>query len=254
METLCANRWMLNEFNGLCLTVPLDDVLKWRTHSCLIHPCALMGLGVSSDNSTFGQRPLACSVSSRIKSAWCWESRGTGNCSGGKLRHCLPFSQISRDSSKHIYAIHSLVFLLQQQVYHRLQDSETSRIDADALRESRLKLPAQPWTNVAKDGIVSDLVSCFLDAEQPYFCPMLDAQAFISDMTAADVTTARYCSPLLVNAMCAVGAVSGCSLYTSLIGSTNMEDCSSPRSMHWPLTLPGKASYRSFSLTKRGNT
>lgn len=84
----------------------------------------------------------------------------------------------------------------------------SSRIDTDALQASRSKVPARPWTNVAGDGIVSHLISTFLDLEQPYFFPMIDPRAFIVDMKAANIATANYCSPMLVNAMCAVGAVS----------------------------------------------
>ena len=144
--------------------------------------------------------------------------------------------------------------LQEQKLQDKCSDSRKSRIDADALRASRLKVPARPWTNVAGDGLVSNLVSSFLDAEQPYSCPMLDPEAFISDMTAADVAKARYCSPLLVNAMCAVGAVSGIvdgrkqnTVLTYKIGSL-------PPSTHWHSTLLAKASCRRSSSTKQGST
>ena len=98
--------------------------------------------------------------------------------------------------------------LLQQQLQQRLPDVKKPRLDADALRESRLQVPARPWTTVAGDGIVSELVSTFLETEQPYLDAMVDPQAFISDMTAADAATARFCSPALVNVICAISAVS----------------------------------------------
>lgn len=98
--------------------------------------------------------------------------------------------------------------LLQQQIQHRATDERTSRIDADALRKSRVKVPAKPWTTVAGDGIVSELVISFLEGEQPYLSQFLEPEAFISEMSAADMAAARYCSPVLVNAICAVSAVS----------------------------------------------
>lgn len=83
-----------------------------------------------------------------------------------------------------------------------------TRIEAESLQETSLRLPARPWTTVAGDGIVSGLVSRFFDIDQPFFCVMVDHSALISDMRASDTAVARYCSPMLVNAICALGAVS----------------------------------------------
>jgi len=97
---------------------------------------------------------------------------------------------------------------LQQRLQRTLPDPRNARIEADSLRETSLRLPSRPWTIVAGDGIVSDLVSRFFDVDQPFFCVMVDPSAFVFDMRAADTVAARYCSPLLVNAICALGAVS----------------------------------------------
>lgn len=97
---------------------------------------------------------------------------------------------------------------LQQRLQRKLPDPRRTRIEADSLQETGVRLPARPWTSVAGDGVVSDVVSRFFDIDQPFYCVMVDHSAFVSDMRAADTVAARYCSPLLLNAICALGAVS----------------------------------------------
>lgn len=81
--------------------------------------------------------------------------------------------------------------------------------DASALRDATVKVPARPWTTVAGDGIVSHLISQFFDLEHPTIMHHIDHETFIHEMTNADASTAEYCTPLLVNAICAQGTVRG---------------------------------------------
>ena len=82
-----------------------------------------------------------------------------------------------------------------------------SDVDAEALAESPLKVPARPWTSVAGDGIVSDLISAFFRWDDSFIYPFIDRALFFRDMKLAELGS-RYCSPLLVNAICATRAVS----------------------------------------------
>jgi hypothetical protein len=97
---------------------------------------------------------------------------------------------------------------LQQRLQRKLPDPRMIRPEAHSLQDNGFRVPARPWTAVAGDGIVSDLVSRFFDIDQPFYCAMVDHSALVSDMRASDTAVARYCSPILVNAICALGAVS----------------------------------------------
>lgn len=96
----------------------------------------------------------------------------------------------------------------------RSQDADPRMrvIDADALANSRIKVHTAPWTTVAGDGIVSHLLTLAFDREQPFILPFLDEKTVLADMALDDVANAKFCSPLLVNAMCAFAAVSTKSL------------------------------------------
>lgn len=76
-------------------------------------------------------------------------------------------------------------------------------IDLRALTNSPIKLSACPWTTVASDGLVSDLVASFFRWDNTFLFPFIDRDAFIMDMRGCDIENASYCSPLLVNAICA---------------------------------------------------
>lgn len=89
-----------------------------------------------------------------------------------------------------------------------------SKIDAVALEHAPIKVPAKPWTTVARDGIVSELVSAWFKWDDAFGYPFLDRDAFVDDMRSGDVNRARYCSRFLVNALCAFRCVS--STYHSL--------------------------------------
>lgn len=86
-------------------------------------------------------------------------------------------------------------------------DTKMRLVDADALLNSRIKVHAAPWTSVAGDGIVSHLLTQLFHREQPFILPFLDEECILADMASGDIVNAKFCSPLLVNAMCAFGAV-----------------------------------------------
>lgn len=92
--------------------------------------------------------------------------------------------------------------------YSALLDSRLERLDLLALRESAIRVDAKPWTAVAGDGMVSELVSSFFNWDDAFYLPFLDREAFLEDMRAGNVATAKYCTPFLVNAICADRSVS----------------------------------------------
>lgn len=87
-------------------------------------------------------------------------------------------------------------------------DPKLERIDLLALRESLLRVEARPWTVVAPDGLVSELISSFFIWDDPFFLPLIDREAFLTGMRSGRPATAKYCSPFLVNAICASRCVS----------------------------------------------
>jgi hypothetical protein len=88
------------------------------------------------------------------------------------------------------------------------RDPRLEKIDAEALSESHVKVKAQPWTALAGDGIVSDLVSSFFAWDNTFRFAFIDKECFLEDMASGNPERAEYCSPFLVNAMCAFRCVS----------------------------------------------
>jgi len=88
------------------------------------------------------------------------------------------------------------------------ETSQLQQLDADALRRSSLKVVARPWTVIAGDGVVSELVSIFFTIEQPSLGTYVDKTYFLRDMRSA--RDAKLCSPFLVNAICAFASVREC--------------------------------------------
>lgn len=86
--------------------------------------------------------------------------------------------------------------------------SALASLDLSALSTSKLKLRAQPWTALAGDGLVSELLSSFFAYENCYYMPFVDQERFVDDMQAGDVNHSDFCSSLLVNAICALRSVS----------------------------------------------
>lgn len=80
-------------------------------------------------------------------------------------------------------------------------------LDFNALSMSDLKLQAQPWTVVAGDGLVSELLSSFFTYDNCFYLPFVDQECFLHDMQSGDIRKADFCSPLLVNAICALRCV-----------------------------------------------
>ncbi|KAM5379675.1 hypothetical protein ACJZ2D_003869 [Fusarium nematophilum] len=71
------------------------------------------------------------------------------------------------------------------------------------LSESPIRVHAWPWTAIAGDGLVSQLISSFFTWDDAFFYPFIDREAFLEDMRSGDVEQAEHCSPFLVNAICA---------------------------------------------------
>ena len=90
----------------------------------------------------------------------------------------------------------------------RILDPRIRKLDLDALRDSPIKVRAYPWTIIAGDGLVSSLISSFFAWDNPFFYCFVDQQCFLEDMEQQDPLKAMFCSPLLVNAICAIRAVS----------------------------------------------
>ncbi|KAI3394728.1 hypothetical protein diail_2257 [Diaporthe ilicicola] len=86
-----------------------------------------------------------------------------------------------------------------------LNEPRMRKLDDDALKNSPITVPARPWTAVAGDGVVSELVYGLL-AWDAYLFPCFHPAAFLADMRAMDPNSAQFCSPFLVNAICAYRA------------------------------------------------
>jgi len=90
------------------------------------------------------------------------------------------------------------------------ETSQLQQLDADALRRSSLRVAARPWTVIAGDGVVSELISIFFTIEQPSFGTYVDKTYFLRDMRSGTAIGAKLCSPFLVNAICAYASVREC--------------------------------------------
>lgn len=103
--------------------------------------------------------------------------------------------------------------LLQHSVSERSGESETPVVGLDSLEltsleQSAIKVHARPWTRVAGDGLVSELISSFFAYDNGFYLSFVDQESFLEDMQAGDVANADFCSSLLVNAICALRCVS----------------------------------------------
>lgn len=77
-----------------------------------------------------------------------------------------------------------------------------------ALLRHLVKVQAYPWTTVAGDEVVSEILSQFFIDERPLALPIVNYEKFVREMKACDPLTATCCTPLLVNAICAQQCVS----------------------------------------------
>ncbi|KAK4243215.1 hypothetical protein C7999DRAFT_18410 [Corynascus novoguineensis] len=92
-----------------------------------------------------------------------------------------------------------------------IADGKVARIDAQALDEAPVKLPAKPWTYVAGDGLVSHLIADFFarsdDDSFVNSLSLIDQELFIRDMAHANPSQSQFCSPFLVNAICGLRSI-----------------------------------------------
>ncbi|OHF01745.1 hypothetical protein CORC01_02936 [Colletotrichum orchidophilum] len=91
-------------------------------------------------------------------------------------------------------------------VNDRISDSRLVKLNEKAMENSVLRVPAKPWTTVADDGIVSELITDFFSWDNAGCFPAVEQNLFLEDMRSGDIKRAKWCSPILVNAMCAVRA------------------------------------------------
>lgn len=81
-------------------------------------------------------------------------------------------------------------------------------INMRALVVSPIKVNARPWTVIAGDGLVSELMASYFTWDHAFYFPFVDRMAILGDMSANDPKTSRYCSSFLVNAICTIRSVS----------------------------------------------
>lgn len=79
----------------------------------------------------------------------------------------------------------------------------------DTVNNLLIKLQAMPWSVVAGDEAVSELVSQYFAFDYLYVFPPILRHTFIEEMKLGDIEAATCCAPLLVNAICAQQCVSG---------------------------------------------
>ncbi|KAH7176443.1 hypothetical protein EDB81DRAFT_706866 [Dactylonectria macrodidyma] len=82
-------------------------------------------------------------------------------------------------------------------------NKQIDTIDREAWLQSELRVTSRPWTAIAGDGIVSQLISSFFAWDDAFLLPFVDRRAFMTDLMAQKPEEAKYCSPFLVNAICA---------------------------------------------------
>jgi hypothetical protein len=83
------------------------------------------------------------------------------------------------------------------------ETNEMQKLDRQALKNSAIKVPARPWTVIAGDGVVSDLVSNFFATCHYFVAVFVDKKCFLQDMRSQSIRSSEFCSPFLVNAICA---------------------------------------------------
>jgi hypothetical protein len=88
-----------------------------------------------------------------------------------------------------------------------MNSRQVAEIDEEALAASPIKVPSRPWTAVAGDGIVSSLISAFFKWDDAFVYSFIDRDLFVRDMRRGTPSERQYCSPLLVNAICAMRSV-----------------------------------------------
>lgn len=79
----------------------------------------------------------------------------------------------------------------------------------DVPMPTNVQPPTCPWTSIATDDEVQELISTFFEKDQVFLMSFIDRHTFLSTMKAGlkPLRNILFCSPLLVNAICAVTAV-----------------------------------------------
>ncbi|KAI8167287.1 Nitrogen assimilation transcription factor nit-4 [Colletotrichum sp. SAR 10_65] len=113
--------------------------------------------------------------------------------------------RVSGDPLKVLESIRQAEILLPSPAANeRVSDSRLAKLNDKAMENSLIRVPAKPWTAIADDGLVSELITDFFSWENASAFPAVDRDLFVADMRAANVKKAKYCSPILVNAICAL--------------------------------------------------
>jgi hypothetical protein len=86
-------------------------------------------------------------------------------------------------------------------------DDIVQKLDEAAYQQSPIKVSGKQWTDVAGNGVVSELVSIFFDMEQPFATTYVDKHCVLEDMASDPASNVKFCSPALLNSICAIGAV-----------------------------------------------
>lgn len=66
----------------------------------------------------------------------------------------------------------------------------------------------RPWTSLADEGLVRELVLAFFAHDHRSWIPFVDQDCFLAEMSGGNTGRVTYCSPFLVNAICAFRCVS----------------------------------------------
>ncbi|KAK1853531.1 C6 transcription factor [Colletotrichum chrysophilum] len=113
--------------------------------------------------------------------------------------------RVSGDPLKVLESIRQAEILLPSPAANeRVSDSRLAKLNDKAMENSLIRVPAKPWTAIADDGLVSELITDFFSWENASAFPAVDRDLFVADMRAGNVKKAKYCSPILVNAICAL--------------------------------------------------
>jgi hypothetical protein len=117
--------------------------------------------------------------------------------------------RVAEDPISLAHSIRQAELLLPAVASEKPGESATlQQLDSDALRRSSIQVPAKPWTTVAGDGIVSELISAWFRWDNSFLYSFIDRECFVQDIRLDDSASAKYCSPFLVNAICAFRSVS----------------------------------------------
>ncbi|TWU72574.1 hypothetical protein ED733_002188 [Metarhizium rileyi] len=112
-----------------------------------------------------------------------------------------------------------------------------------ALTQNAIQVQAYPWTDVASDQVVSEIISQFILDDRPLALPVVDVQKLVEEMKGCDPASATCCSPLLVNAICAQQCYLSAEAFTWSIPRHQMgqrfldESYSLLRNSHGPVNL-----------------